>query len=246
MGNLVTYWTHPGPFALHFAISVLAIHLAFTIWHDAAHMSVSPTRWVNNVVGILGMLPYKTPFFAQKFIHMQHHRFMNEERDPNFIYTDGSFLTIPFRYLRAIRYAGSVLKEDPRTPAAKVSDTLSTAVVIGLYAAAFWFGVGFDLIALWLLPLVGAKLIMDWYINYIPHVGLPPNRYAGTRVLDVWWLTPLILGHNYHAVHHLWPDIPWYRYYRTFREKIDYLRGHGVPIQHNVFGPRSLPAKVEH
>ena len=53
---------------------------------------------------------------------------------------------------------------------------------------------------------------MDWYINWLPHAGLPPDRYRGTRIVDVAWLTPLVLGHNYHAIHHLWPNLPWHRY----------------------------------
>ena len=91
-----------------------------------------------------------------------------------------------------------------------------------------------------------AKLVMDWYINYLPHVGLPAHRYQGTRIVDVAWLTPLVLGHNYHAIHHLWPKVPWHRYREVFRERQELLRQHGVPIEHRVFERRfpgrELPA----
>ena len=84
---------------------------------------------------------------------------------------------------------------------------------------------------------------MDWYINYLPHVGLPPHRFHGTRIVDVPWLTIALVGHNYHAIHHLWPTIPWHRYHATFREKLDYLREHGVPIQSGLTRIRTVPGK---
>jgi beta-carotene hydroxylase len=94
------------------------------------------------------------------------------------------------------------------------------------------------------VPVVIAKLVMDWYINYLPHVGLPPHRFRGTRIIDLPWFTPLVLGHNYHAIHHLWPTIPWHGYKSTFREKQAYLREHGVPIEHGFsgVGPRASTA----
>jgi beta-carotene hydroxylase len=85
---------------------------------------------------------------------------------------------------------------------------------------------------------------MDWYINYLPHVGLPAGRFRGTRIIDVPWLTPLVMGHNYHAIHHLWPALPWHRYRGVFVEEKAYLRERGVPIEHRVlgYGPQPKPA----
>jgi beta-carotene hydroxylase len=245
-GNIWLYFTHPVALPLHFFASALAIHLSFTIWHEAAHRSVSPHAWVNNVVGVLGMLPYMTPFFIQKYVHMQHHKYMNEPGDPNLIYTDGRFITIPLRYVRALGYAKKVLERDPRGTLERVSDYSTLALIASIYAVAFWYGIGFDLLFVWFGPLVFAKLVMDWYINYIPHAGLPPHRYKGTRILDIWWLTPLILGHNYHAIHHLWPDIPWYRYRGVFRQRLEHLRERGVPIESSIFGVRAFAGANEH
>jgi ring-1,2-phenylacetyl-CoA epoxidase subunit PaaE len=239
IGNFVLYRLHPLPFALHFVVSVAAIHLAFTIWHEAAHRNVSGRRWVNDVVGVLGMFPYLTPYFMQRWIHLEHHRQLNLEGDPNRIYTDGPFYAIALRYPRALGYARTLLaSRDPRSPAQKRSDGLVMAATAALFAFAAWQGALVDVILLWLLPLVVAKVVMDWYINYLPHVGLPPGRFAGTRVIDVVWFTPLVLLHNYHAVHHLWPHVPWHRYGRVFREKRGYLDSHGVPIEHRVFARR--------
>jgi fatty acid desaturase len=85
---------------------------------------------------------------------------------------------------------------------------------------------------------VASKLIMDWYINYLPHVGLPPHRFRGTRIIDVPWLTVVLLGHTHHAIHHLWPAIPWHRYRATFEQKRDYLREHEIPIETRINAAR--------
>ena len=241
VGNHLLYWSAPLPLPLHILFSVAAIHCAFTVWHEAVHRNVSDRAWVNNVVGVTGMFPYMTPYFMQKWIHLEHHKQLNRREDPNFIYIDGPFSTIVFRYLRALRYAKNLLSEDPRTPWERRADTIAVGAVGAVFVVAWWCGVFWDVVLLWLLPVVIAKVIMDWYINYLPHVGLPADRFRGTRIVAVPWFTPLVLNHNYHAIHHLWPSIPWHRYPAVFRDKLDYLRQHGVPIEYRVLGPR-LPA----
>lgn len=236
VGNFAVHWTTPGPLWVHVAVSTLAIHLAFTIWHEGVHRNVSRRDAVNDAVGVLGALPYMAPFHLEKWFHLQHHALLNQKQDPNAIYTDGPFWTIPLRYLRVLRYARERLPEDPRTPAQKRVDLAIPLLVLGAYAVALWQGVFLDLVWLWFVPVVIAKLIMDWYINYLPHVGLPADRHGGTRVVDVAWLTPLVLGHNYHAIHHLWPHLPWNRYRATFRERRESLRERGVPIETRVTG----------
>ena len=40
----------------------------------------------------------------------------------------------------------------------------------------------------------------------------------------------LLLGQNYHLIHHLWTTIPWYRYQDVYRELEPELRARGCPI----------------
>lgn len=237
IGNAIWYFSAPSHILIHIGIGALAIHLAFTIWHEAMHLTVSSKLWVNNTVGIIGMFPYMTPFFMQKWVHLRHHSHLNEPDDPNLIYTDGSFLTLPLRYPRALRYARQVLARDPRNRPEKIADAVFLAGVLAVYVGAFFAGILIDVLLIWFVPVVIAKLAMDWYINYVPHVGLPPDRFRGTRVLDMGWLTWVVLAHNYHAIHHLWPSIPWHSYRETFREKLGYLKENGVPIEHRLSHP---------
>jgi fatty acid desaturase len=248
VGNFALHRFHPLPLALHVLVAAAAVHLAFTVWHEAVHRNVSPRPWVNALVGVLGIFPYMTPYFMQRWIHLQHHARLNERDDPNVVYVDGPFWTIFARYPRALGYARSLLARDPRTRAERAADLAFVLAVAALYAFAWRAGALADLLLLWALPVGIAKVGMDWYINYLPHVGLPAHRWQGTRVVDVGWLTPLVLAHNYHAIHHLWPNLPWHRYRAVFRERRELLRRHGVPIEQRVFARRypgrELPAET--
>jgi len=181
-------------------------------------------------------------------VHLQHHAHLNTPEDPNAIYVGGPFWSLPFRYPKIVLYLRDRVGKDPRTGPQLVADAIPVLVVIALYATAFLYGKGLDLVLLWFVPVVIAKVVMDWYINYLPHVGLPPDRYLGTRILDVPWFTPLVLNHNYHAIHHLWPGIPWHRYRREFLARRESLVERGVPIETHLLGyaPRAAEPSADH
>jgi fatty acid desaturase len=239
LGNAALYVVHPLHPVFHVLIGAVGIHIAFTVWHESVHSTVSNKPWVNDVVGVLGMAPYMTPYFIQRWVHLEHHAKLNQTDDPNLIYTDGEFITLPFRYVRVLGYAKKLLKTDPRTKAQRVSDTASTLFVVGVFLVAGIWGHLADAFVLWFLPVVVGKLVMDWYINYLPHRGLPPDRHKGTRIIAVPWFSYLIFNHNYHAVHHLWPTVPWHGYRKLFDKKLEYLKSHDVPIQDRIFSRRT-------
>ena len=240
VGNIGTALLRPGDLWLHVLVGFLPIHFAFTIWHEAAHGTVANRRWINHAVGVLGMLPYMTPYFIQRHVHLDHHRYLNQPgQDPNEVYAGGSLGGLPLRYWRLVSAARKAVAEDPRTPAMKGSDTFFLLVVVAVWATAVGTGAFTALFFAWMLPFVIAKIVMDVYINYLPHVGLPPDRYRGTRVIDVAWLTPLVLAHNYHAIHHLWPAIPWHGYKARFEKRREYLLEKKVPIEKKVFAARA-------
>jgi len=242
LGNLLCYFIQPFAWLLHVIVGIVPIHLAFTIWHEAVHGNISKNRQVNHVVGVLGMFPYMTPYFLQRYFHLDHHKFLNQKGlDPNLIYASGPFWQLPFRYFRAIKYVRQKVNNDPRSVGMKRSDTFGLLLLTMIWITVLASGHFLDLLLVWFVPLVIGKIIMDWYVNYLPHVGLAPHRFLGTRIIDVDWLTPLILQHNYHAIHHLWPSIPWHRYFATYRERLDYLKDHQVPIQTRLIGGLSFP-----
>jgi len=47
-------------------------------------------------------------------------------------------------------------------------------------------------------------------------------------------MTLLCVYHNYHAIHHLYPKVPFFRYRRVYRALESYLVGSGVPVKQLV------------
>ena len=141
IGNIGVAIIQPGEIWMHVFVGIVPIHFAFTIWHEAAHGTVSNRRWVNHVVGVLGMLPYMTPYFIQRHVHLDHHRHLNEPgQDPNEVYAGGPLWELPLRYWRLASAARKAVADDPRTSAMKRSDTFFLLLVLGIWGAAIFTG----------------------------------------------------------------------------------------------------------
>ena len=63
------------------ALNTTAAYMSFTTAHDASHNAVSTNRQLNEWVGrIATALQSPVPFFRTfRYIHMQHHRFTNDD-----------------------------------------------------------------------------------------------------------------------------------------------------------------------
>src|SRR4051812_48018974 len=115
----------------------------FTVLHDAVHYSVSSIRWVNGLVGRLAA-PFVAvylsfPFF--KFVHIQHHRFANEDpsTDPDHYTSEGPWWQLPFRWLTIdVWYTQFILTKRRRLPAADARESVAIIVLAmaGLATAA--------------------------------------------------------------------------------------------------------------
>ena len=74
-------------------------------------------------------------------------------------------------------------------------------------------------------------LVLAFAFDFLPHYPYDTNaRYFDTRVTPGRVLNTLLLGQNYHLIHHLWTTIPWYRYRRAFGETRDALEARGCRI----------------
>jgi len=61
-----------------------------------------------------------------------------------------------------------------------------------------------------------AILFLAFAFDYVPHrphaITAAEDRYRATSVVESALLNVLLLGQNYHLVHHLYPGVPFYRY----------------------------------
>ena len=222
----------------------------FTVLHDAVHYSISSTRWVNGLFGRLAA-PFVAIYMAFpmfKFIHIQHHRFANEdpETDPDHYTSEGPWWQLPFRWLTIdYWYARFYLQNRRRQSKADARENLAVALVaVAAIAVAVAGGALWEVALIVLIPQRIGLGLLAWWFDWLPHHGLGKtqreNRYRATRIrVGLEWLfTPLMLSQNYHLVHHLHPSIPFYRYLPTWRHNEEgYLQhdpamatvlGHGI------------------
>ncbi len=217
---------------VHVLVGVVFLNLSFTIWHEGVHGTVFRSRALNDVVGVLGAWPAWIPYFLIRRGHQLHHRHTNDpERDPDTWFLEGSIWTLPLRYPGGtLRTKRLVAGTDP--PAwERAADAAQGLLLLAAFGALLWAGRVDVLLACWVLPKLLAMWIHAWYVNVLPHQGLPVGRFRDTRILPSRWLALPMVLHNYHGVHHAWQTVPWHRYPAAFAAKREFLLQRGAPIR---------------
>lgn len=223
--NIIPYW-------LAIILNAVFIYQAFTVTHDATHNSLSLNKTINNTLGQITtfILSPVLSFRVMRFVHMQHHRFANDpKKDPDHWVATGSPWTFPFRWLVLdLSYPFYYLRSGVWKIRPK-SETQSQviALVFGVltFVALYQAGLFIDALLLWLLPARIAIFFLAMAFDFLPHyphaASAQENQYqaSNNRVGFEWLLTPILLGQNYHLVHHLYPTVPFYRYIRVWRAK---------------------------
>lgn len=217
--------------ALATFLSLFFMHFSFTIWHEGIHGTISRWRFLNNLIGRLGAIPVFIPYSRMKVHHLLHHSYTNiPEKDPDYWQLEGSFWLLPFRYLEGERRARKIFLAQNPPRSWIYTDLFQNALSFGII---IWLVSLSPLSALVgiIIPRVLLVYVDVVYINYLPHAGLPNGRFLETRLLMVPHVVRyLMLMHNYHAIHHIWPQIPWHCYHRTFLLENENLKRRGVPM----------------
>ena len=135
-------------------------------------------------------------------------------------------LLVPLDYRR--HYYGRQLWRK-RSELAEV--VIVDALLIGIIVAGLFAGLALPLLALWIGPALLAQLFLTLSFDYLPHAPYDSDeRYLDTRIYPGRALQLLLLGQNYHLIHHLWTTIPWYRYRSVFEQIRPQLEERGSRI----------------
>jgi beta-carotene hydroxylase len=74
------------------------------------------------------------------------------------------------------------------------------------------------------------------FFDYLPHRPfLSRNRWQNARIYPGRTMNWLIMGQNYHLVHHLWPSIPWFEYKPVYEATKPLLDAKGSPQRLGLF-----------
>ena len=226
-GTLPLFWA--------IVLNTIATYVSFTPAHDASHNAVSSNRTLNEWVGrIATALQSPVPFFRTfRYIHMQHHRFTNDEaKDPDLYVGNGPHWQLPFRWMTLdLNYFHYYFKRsDFMSRPESERRELYLALVFGavVLALVIWAGWLEYYLLLFIIPTRFTAIFLALAFDFLPHYPHQahakdqPFRCTSNRVGMEWLLTPLLLYQNYHLVHHLYPTVPFYRYLKLWNAKRQY------------------------
>lgn len=224
------------------AINTVFIYALYTVVHEAVHANISSRtkhrRWVDLVAGVIACAPLWLFFHHHKRQHMVHHARTNMDDDPD-IYARGGFwswvfvrlpktLLAYFNPLALYHECGRFGLTRRETQITMATFAAYAAVLIGLIA----LGYGLEVLVLWFVPWWIGQTVMLTLFTWAPHHDHhETGRYRNTRVSLFPGGNVLLLGQNYHLIHHMIPSIPYYAYERSFEEMRPLLEQHGVRIE---------------
>jgi ferredoxin-NADP reductase/fatty acid desaturase len=233
--------------------SVLCAYLAyvgFTIVHDAGHGSIvkmgSPLKPLEATLGWITSLPLLLiPYPLFKRIHDRHHAFTNDpDRDPDHFAFGNKWyqiifncLYIPFQYhfltITKLRNIKTIRDTFPTT-------IIYFTVVISILGYLIYYGYFEELLYLIFIPNIIAIFILTMFFDYIPHhPHKSVDRYHDTRIYPSKLLNCILLGQNYHLIHHMYPRLPWYKYKEVYERILPDLKANNSPIENISGGFRS-------
>lgn len=205
--------------------NTIIIYASFTPVHDASHGSVAsrPYSFLNTFVGNMAALCFPLPFPAFKHLHLLHHKYTNEAKDPDMWAGIGPTYLLPIRWFTIeCKYYGVYL---PKLHTRPIAEAVWAILNLVLLIVSIIFlcsnGYGREVFWGWLLPGRIALALLAFFFDYLPHrpheVPKAVNPYEATSVTSLFgeqtfYLTWPLLHQNYHNIHHLAPYIPFYMY----------------------------------
>ncbi|MFN7515492.1 MAG: beta-carotene hydroxylase [Dolichospermum sp.] len=206
------YWLWEWPHWLCFSINTLTLHCSGTIIHDACHQSAHRNRIVNAILGHCSalILAFAFPVFTR--VHLQHHGNVNHPNDDpdHYVSTGGPLWLIAVRFLyHEVFFFQRRLWRNYELLEWFISRLIIITIV---YISVQYHFLGY-ILNFWFIPAFLVGITLGLFFDYLPHRPfVERNRWKNARVYPGKVLNILILGQNYHLIHHLWPSIPWYNY----------------------------------
>ncbi|WP_111656396.1 fatty acid desaturase family protein [Isoalcanivorax indicus] len=233
LGVLALSWTlviqEIWPLWAGILVNAVAGYALFTPAHEAIHRCAARNPKLNDF--ILAAATFVAVPFGKgtlfRLYHMRHHRFANEEQDPDH-WMASSLKTMPLWGFWPFIYLFRYLRNPSEVPQITPREVGRELLVAGIVLGALFAWQPFYMLTLWLLPSYLSYFLMClvfMVLPHYPHTGRQdenPHTTALMRMGQEWWLTPVLMYQNYHLVHHLYPTIPFYRYGRAWKARNDW------------------------
>ncbi len=219
----------------------------YTPLHDAVHGAVTgmslERRWINEWTGYIAAHFLGISFTAHRRSHLKHHRSTNHPvEDPDIVLSADSGVQLVLAWLKGVPKEWLfALSFEHFTDAEKASVRREYGAIIltRLLLLVLCADLGTTLATLVCGQLIGNAVLVTLFAWSVHHPHTEQERMKTTTVyqarsgLDT--AMTLIWGYqNYHAIHHLYPKVPFFRYRALYRALEPYLLESGVPVKRIV------------
>ncbi|WP_320677532.1 beta-carotene hydroxylase [Prochlorococcus sp. MIT 1300] len=227
------------PLPVLVGLAFLSLHMEGTVIHDACHNAAHPNRWINQAMGHGSaiLLGFSFPVFTR--VHLQHHSHVNDAKnDPDHIVSTFGpvWLIAPrFFYHEYFFFERKLWHK---------YELLQWGLERGLFISIVVAGIKYDFMNviynLWFGPALMVGVTLGIFFDYLPHRPfISRNKWKNARVYPSRVMNLLIMGQNYHLVHHLWPSIPWFEYKPAYEATKPLLDAKGSPQRMGIFETKS-------
>lgn len=206
-------------------------HALLALMHEYVHYQFSRKHgWLNDLLGdVFTAFPFFITVHGFRRNHMPHHRHAATDQDPNWLATIKKERyhfpkTRHQIYIEIVKHClGWYTLQDLKSYtvdagmaldlpfATRVARVIFFVLLLG---ATTWLGVWPQVLLYWLLPLATFLMAILYLRDMGEHYGMPaPGIGAARTVLAGWWERVVIAPHgvNFHAEHHLYPSVPYFR-----------------------------------
>ena len=218
-----------GPLISTLLLGILTF-ASYTPLHEAVHGNVgginTKYKWLDYVVGLLMSPLISIPFNSHKKEHLAHHAHTNSDEDPD-VHLQNMFESVKDCYretLRAIKTQNTFVMDNfTRT---------EIAVTIG-WRLLFVLSTGVGSVPVLFFGWFSGAFLTTFLFSYLPHQPFKDAaRWKNTNIqlFSVRWFENLMFQQNLHAVHHLFPRVPFYNYRKVFNKLEPTMRKKETPI----------------
>jgi fatty acid desaturase len=214
-------------------------HALLVLMHDAAHFRLLKSRhWNDRVANFFCVWPFFATIEAYRRSHLEHHNFLNTDRDPDWVRKiESPAWDFPKTYgAIALILAGQLLGGGLIDLASRVLRLNSSATRgvrsryfhwnrVLFYAALAggltWFGCWSWYLKLWLMPFATYLPFVLRLRSIAEHLGLPQDsEFSKSRHVNARWLERFLFAPHQvycHTAHHLFPSVPFFQLTRLHR-----------------------------
>jgi beta-carotene hydroxylase len=217
-------------------INGITAYFLFSVVHDSSHNSLSRKTWLNEALGRIGLVYFAplAPMDVARYIHMAHHKYANDPvKDPD-AYSHKLDWLFPIRWANFDYFYTKFFFQQGGAFAKRKYPALGAyvAFILGSAAVITWAGYGYTLLMLWFVPTRISSFLFVYVFSYLAHQPFETlareDEYRATalRLGANWLLSPLMANHNYHLIHHLHTNAPFYNYQKIWALREADLRQH--------------------